>query len=86
MTARLCPICQGEMARGELRPPSGAAVFWMPEAPAKRTTGMFTPQRVADCGGIVLGEAVSLGFLAKTRPRTYYCKACKMFFTPTEEE
>lgn len=75
-----CPYCNQEMTAGNLYSVSGRAVYWFPQG--KEYNGVvLSKSKIENQGGIVLDETTSVGFIAKNRPDSFWCKNCKVCIT-----
>lgn len=75
-----CPYCNQEMTAGNLYSVGGRAVYWFPQG--KEYNGVvLSKSKIENQGGIVLDETTSVGFIAKNRPDSFWCKKCKVCIT-----
>ena len=68
------------MSAGNIYGVSGKAVYWFPQD--KKYDGlMLKKSEIENQGGVVLDETVPVGFIAKSRPESFWCKHCKVCIT-----
>ena len=70
-----CPYCKKEMAKGKI-PAGRDSICWYPEGVE---LGLFSTM---DEGVVMLAK---VGFFDAAEAESYYCKDCKMVFTPVPE-
>lgn len=79
-----CPCCGQPLLPGRLYSPAGQGVYWLPDStePSEIPAGLYLHRKnIEASGGIVLDEVSPVGFLAKDRPQSLYCRACRLFLT-----
>ena len=79
-----CPFCGSDMISGYLYAPRSSAVYWLPEG-ITLLRGIVSSNNVEESGGVVLGSATRIGFFARKRAKSYYCKLCKILITSVED-
>lgn len=84
----LCPGCGRPMARGRLCSPEERGIYWLPDTVEIGDLGgwVLTEGKIQAAGGVVLDRLRRVGFFAKDRPDSYYCKDCGAFLTLWEAE
>ena len=76
-----CPYCGARMAPGELRSSGDSAVFWMPKSASIK---LCIRKSIEGQSGVLLDEIFPVGFIAKRRPTSYYCQACRTLLARPE--
>ena len=80
-----CPYCNTEMVLGALYSGADRAVYWLP-AYAERDFSFLGQKQIEKRDGVILDQITKVGFLAKERPSSYYCKTCKVILTQVDKE
>lgn len=78
-----CPYCNQPMICGKLYSASEKGVYWLPSdtSIADMKGWILQKKKIHSIGGIVLDDLYSVGFIAKNRPDSFYCKTCNIFLT-----
>ena len=78
-----CPYCNQPMVCGKLYGASERGVYWLPDSTSiEEMKGFILQKKKVDAvGGIVLDDLYPVGFIAKNRPDSFYCKTCNIFLT-----
>jgi len=77
----MCPFCNQLMEHGKIYGEGGHGVYWMPIKHNECDFYFLNKRAVEKADGIVLDKLSKIGFFAKSRPISHYCKPCDLFIT-----
>lgn len=71
------------MVRGKLYSPADKGLYWLPDSTGRsELKGLWLQEKsIQAAGGVVLDELLPVGFIAKGKPDSFYCKTCHIFLT-----
>ncbi len=82
-----CPYCDQPMTHGKLYAADGHGIYWLPtHTDLYSIKGILQKKKIIAVGGVVLDQLYPIGFFAKDRPDSFYCKACNVFVTKCDSE
>ena len=82
-----CPYCNQDMVRGKLYGPADKGLYWLPDSTGRsELKGLWLQAKsIHAAGGVVLDDLLLVGFIAKDRPDSFYCKTCHIFLTKQKQ-
>lgn len=75
-----CPYCHSRMEYGHIFAPDGYMTYWLKDQ-LPLTKWIVRKSVIEEVGGVVLGMASKIFFLAKKRADSYHCRKCQVIIT-----